>query len=90
MTPLQSIPPWAIAIILCLLIATFTECTSNVATATLFLPVLASMVRSQEDGGMLFVCFLKQRLSGSHSAGESLLRLNTLAQLCEMLRVNFF
>lgn len=45
MTPLQNIPPWAIAIILCLLIATFTECTSNVATATLFLPVLASMVR---------------------------------------------
>uniref|UniRef100_A0A4W6BXZ5 Solute carrier family 13 member 5 n=1 Tax=Lates calcarifer TaxID=8187 RepID=A0A4W6BXZ5_LATCA len=35
MTPLQNIPPWAIAIILCLLIATFTECTSNVATATL-------------------------------------------------------
>ncbi|KAM9358898.1 Na(+)/citrate cotransporter [Symphorus nematophorus] len=46
MTPLQSIPPWAIAIILCLLIATFTECTSNVATATLFLPVLASMSQS--------------------------------------------
>lgn len=45
MTPLQTIPPWAIAMILCLLIATFTECTSNVATATLFLPVLASMVR---------------------------------------------
>lgn len=47
MTPLQHIPPWAIAIILCLLIATFTECTSNVATATLFLPVLASMVSYQ-------------------------------------------
>ncbi|XP_034025054.1 solute carrier family 13 member 5 [Thalassophryne amazonica] len=46
MTPLQSIPPWAIAIILCLLIAVFTECTSNVATATLFLPVLASMSQS--------------------------------------------
>uniref|UniRef100_A0A8C4NX65 Solute carrier family 13 member 5b n=1 Tax=Dicentrarchus labrax TaxID=13489 RepID=A0A8C4NX65_DICLA len=46
MTPLQNIPPWAIAIILCLLIATFTECTSNVATATLFLPVLASMART--------------------------------------------
>ncbi|XP_071383219.1 Na(+)/citrate cotransporter isoform X4 [Centroberyx affinis] len=46
MTPLQTIPPWAIAIILCLLIATFTECTSNVATATLFLPVLASMAQS--------------------------------------------
>ncbi|CAL8362468.1 unnamed protein product [Merluccius merluccius] len=46
MTPLRTIPPWAIAIILCLLIATFTECTSNVATATLFLPVLASMSQS--------------------------------------------
>lgn len=46
MTPLQNIPSWAIAIILCLLIATFTECTSNVATATLFLPVLASMSQS--------------------------------------------
>ncbi|KAG9351618.1 hypothetical protein JZ751_022869 [Albula glossodonta] len=48
MTPLHSIPPWAIAIILCLLIATFTECTSNVATATLFLPILASMCQSIE------------------------------------------
>ncbi|XP_072320449.1 Na(+)/citrate cotransporter isoform X2 [Eucyclogobius newberryi] len=46
MSPLQTIPPWAIAVILCLLIATFTECTSNVATATLFLPVLASMSQS--------------------------------------------
>ncbi|XP_007554402.2 solute carrier family 13 member 5 [Poecilia formosa] len=46
MAPLQNIPPWGIAIILCLLIATFTECTSNVATATLFLPVLASMSQS--------------------------------------------
>ncbi|XP_062407752.1 Na(+)/citrate cotransporter isoform X2 [Sardina pilchardus] len=46
LTPLHSIPPWAIAIILCLLIASFTECTSNVATATLFLPVLASMSQS--------------------------------------------
>lgn len=44
MTPLQSIPPWAIAVILCLLITVFTECASNVATATLFLPILASMV----------------------------------------------
>ncbi|XP_066534475.1 Na(+)/citrate cotransporter isoform X1 [Hoplias malabaricus] len=46
LTPLHSIPPWAIVIVLCLLIATFTECTSNVATATLFLPVLASMSQS--------------------------------------------
>ncbi|XP_029547132.1 solute carrier family 13 member 5 isoform X2 [Salmo trutta] len=43
MIPLCSIPPWAIAVILCLLTAIFTECASNVATATLFLPILASM-----------------------------------------------
>ncbi|KAM8900417.1 Na(+)/citrate cotransporter-like [Spinachia spinachia] len=46
MTPLHSIPPWAIAVVLCLLVATFTECASNVATATLFLPILASMSQS--------------------------------------------
>lgn len=44
LTPLQNVPPPAIAFIICLLIATFTECTSNVATTTLFLPILASMV----------------------------------------------
>ncbi|CAI9541593.1 unnamed protein product, partial [Staurois parvus] len=43
LTPLQSIPPAAIALVLCLLVAIFTECTSNVATTTLFLPILASM-----------------------------------------------
>ncbi|KAM6984615.1 Na(+)/citrate cotransporter-like [Aplochiton taeniatus] len=46
MAPLHSVPPWAIAIILCLLIATFTECASNVTTATLFLPILASLSQS--------------------------------------------
>ncbi|KAM9847171.1 Na(+)/citrate cotransporter-like [Aulostomus maculatus] len=43
MAPFHSFPPWAITIVLCLLIATFTECASNVTTATLFLPILASM-----------------------------------------------
>ncbi|XP_004707387.1 solute carrier family 13 member 2 [Echinops telfairi] len=46
LTPLQNVPPPAIAFILCLLVATFTECTSNVATTTLFLPILASMARA--------------------------------------------
>ncbi|XP_074498029.1 solute carrier family 13 member 2-like isoform X1 [Sebastes fasciatus] len=41
--PLQSIPPFAICILLCLLVAMFTECSSNTATTTLFLPILASM-----------------------------------------------
>ncbi|XP_075760571.1 solute carrier family 13 member 2 isoform X2 [Pelodiscus sinensis] len=43
LAPLENISPPAIVLLLCLLIATFTECTSNVATTTLFLPILASM-----------------------------------------------
>ncbi|XP_008064902.1 solute carrier family 13 member 2 [Carlito syrichta] len=46
LTPLQHVPAPAIAFILCLLVATFTECTSNVATTTLFLPILASMAQA--------------------------------------------
>ncbi|NWZ20932.1 S13A2 protein, partial [Asarcornis scutulata] len=46
LTPLQEIPHPAIALLLCLLIATFTECTSNVATTTLFLPILATMAQN--------------------------------------------
>ncbi|XP_072446181.1 solute carrier family 13 member 2-like isoform X2 [Chiloscyllium punctatum] len=45
LTPLEAIPPWAIVVILCLLIATFTECASNVATTSLFLPILAAMAQ---------------------------------------------
>ncbi|XP_056302421.1 solute carrier family 13 member 2 isoform X1 [Danio aesculapii] len=43
LSPLKSIPPFAISMILCLLVGTFTECSSNTATTTLFLPILASM-----------------------------------------------
>ncbi|XP_061537355.1 solute carrier family 13 member 2-like isoform X3 [Phycodurus eques] len=41
--PLQSIPPFAISILLCLMVAMFTECSSNTATTTLFLPILGAM-----------------------------------------------
>ncbi|XP_063060525.1 solute carrier family 13 member 2-like [Engraulis encrasicolus] len=41
--PLKTIPDFAIALLICLLIATFTECSSNTATTTLFLPILGSM-----------------------------------------------
>lgn len=44
LVPLQSIPPYAICILLSLLVAVVTECSSNTATTTLFLPVVASMV----------------------------------------------
>ncbi|XP_068456624.1 solute carrier family 13 member 2 [Clinocottus analis] len=43
LAPLQQIPPYAISLLLCMLVATFTECSSNTATTTLFLPILASM-----------------------------------------------
>ncbi|KAK7925774.1 hypothetical protein WMY93_008084 [Mugilogobius chulae] len=43
LAPLQKIPPFAISLLLCLLVATFTECSSNTATTTLFLPILGSM-----------------------------------------------
>ncbi|XP_037349781.1 Na(+)/citrate cotransporter isoform X2 [Talpa occidentalis] len=46
MEPLRTMSPAVITLILSLLIAVFTECTSNVATATLFLPIFASMSRS--------------------------------------------
>nr|KAF6417142.1 solute carrier family 13 member 5 [Molossus molossus] len=46
MEPLHVLPPAAISLILSLLIAVFTECTSNVATTTLFLPIFATMSRS--------------------------------------------
>ncbi|XP_042194718.1 solute carrier family 13 member 5 [Callorhinchus milii] len=44
--PLKNIPHWAIVIILCLMMSIITECTSNIATATIFLPIMASMAVS--------------------------------------------
>ncbi|XP_074870138.1 solute carrier family 13 member 2 [Carettochelys insculpta] len=46
LAPLENLSPPAIVLLVCLLVATFTECTSNVATTTLFLPVLASMAQA--------------------------------------------
>ncbi|XP_053425001.1 Na(+)/citrate cotransporter isoform X1 [Nycticebus coucang] len=46
MEPLHSVSPTVITLISSLLVAVFTECTSNVATTTLFLPIFASMSRS--------------------------------------------
>ncbi|KAM9332836.1 solute carrier family 13 member 2 [Pholidichthys leucotaenia] len=48
LSPLKDIPAFAISLVLSLLIATFTECSSNTATTTLFLPILASMARTIE------------------------------------------
>ncbi|KAM7374521.1 hypothetical protein PAMP_007174 [Pampus punctatissimus] len=43
LAPLKKIPAFAISLLLSMLVATFTECSSNTATTTLFLPILASM-----------------------------------------------
>ncbi|XP_059853502.1 Na(+)/citrate cotransporter isoform X4 [Delphinus delphis] len=47
MEPLHAVSPAAITLILSTLIAVLTECTSNVATTTLFLPIFASMFQPQ-------------------------------------------
>ena len=41
---LDAIPSYAIVMCVCIMITIFTEFTSNVATATIFLPILASLV----------------------------------------------
>lgn len=51
MEPLRFVSPAAITLILSLVVAVFTECTSNVATTTLFLPILASMVSDLPGAG---------------------------------------
>ncbi|KAK3731051.1 hypothetical protein QZH41_019209, partial [Actinostola sp. cb2023] len=43
---LKAIPSWAIVTVVCVLITTFTEVTSNTATATIFLPILAALAES--------------------------------------------
>jgi len=45
---LDAIPSYAIVMSVCILITTFTEFTSNVATATIFLPILASLAEEIE------------------------------------------
>ncbi|KAK3731052.1 hypothetical protein QZH41_019211, partial [Actinostola sp. cb2023] len=43
---LKAIPSWAIVTVVCVLITTLTEVTSNSATATIFLPILAALAES--------------------------------------------
>ena len=47
----QAMPAWALVLVLCLLTVALTTFTSNVATATIFMPILAELVSS-----VLFVC----------------------------------
>ena len=42
---LQSLPQWAMVVVICITVAALTEVTSNVATANILLPVLAAVAR---------------------------------------------
>ena len=46
LTALGSLPPLAIALVLSFMIAAVTNITSNSATATLFLPIVGKLVRT--------------------------------------------
>jgi len=41
---LGSIPDFGVVLIICILTCAFTEITSNVATATIFLPIIGALV----------------------------------------------
>ena len=57
---LDAIPSFGIVICVCVMITTFTEFTSNVATAIIFLPILAFLVSFQFKSlsYFYFICFL--------------------------------
>ncbi|XP_077866145.1 Na(+)/citrate cotransporter-like [Saccoglossus kowalevskii] len=46
LTGLQSVPPFAVALVSTIVVAIFTEITSNTATATIFLPVLGKLAEA--------------------------------------------
>ena len=48
MLGLESLPPWALVGVICVIIAGLTEVTSNMATANILLPVLAEVARANK------------------------------------------
>lgn len=59
---LDAIPSYAIVMSVCILITAFTEFTSNVATATIFLPILASLVRMVTTTNLILFLFSRTSL----------------------------
>ena len=45
LTPLNALSPFVANLICCLVICALTQCTSNTSTATIFLPILAELVK---------------------------------------------
>jgi len=46
LTFLDGIEPWAICLVVTLIVCIFTECSSNTATASLFVPILAELAKN--------------------------------------------
>jgi len=44
----RDFPAWLLVLVLSALTAGFTEVTSNIATATIFLPIIAELVRTDQ------------------------------------------
>uniref|UniRef100_A0A8C6QL02 Solute carrier family 13 (sodium-dependent citrate transporter), member 5 n=1 Tax=Nannospalax galili TaxID=1026970 RepID=A0A8C6QL02_NANGA len=74
MEPLSSVSPAAISLILTCLVAAATECTSNVATTTLFLPIFASMMKA---GLMMNVIGISCVFLSVNTWGQSMFSLDT-------------
>ena len=60
----RDFPAWLLALLLSALTAAFTEITSNVATATIFLPIVAELVGAAQLIGCQFLCLRLFRLAG--------------------------
>ncbi|KAG7269398.1 hypothetical protein CRUP_015436 [Coryphaenoides rupestris] len=83
LAPLESIPAAGISILLCLLVATFTECSSNTATTTLFLPILASMVKA---GFMLNIIGILSINVGINTWGKAMFNLGEFPEWANMTK----
>jgi sodium-dependent dicarboxylate transporter 2/3/5 len=55
MAPLAALPPWLMVVGICLAVTFLTEITSNTATTTLLLPVLAAMAKATGTDPMLLM-----------------------------------
>lgn len=54
---LGGFPEWALCLIVTIVACLFTECTSNVATASLFIPIIAELVNLQlKKINLLTIC----------------------------------
>lgn len=54
---LSGIPAWVVCLIVTVIICLFTECTSNMATASLFIPIISQLVSITHDSCKQHITF---------------------------------